>query len=213
MNDGVSIPKSSVRAQNLIEWGVIIAVAVILALVVRAFVFQTFYIPSDSMVPRLETDDRILVNQLTYDIRDPKRTDVVVFRTPEAAHLTLEHLVKRIVGLPGDTIEGRDGHVLINGKVLDEPYLSSGVVTSPFSVREVPAGSYFMMGDNRSSSDDSRTWGPADRSLLVGPAFMTIWPLSRLDVPGWLWGVPIALGFCSLMFSRRRRRRAPRGVG
>ena len=213
MTDDTANNKISDGARNLVEWGVIIAVAVVVALVVRAFVFQTFFIPSDSMVPRLETDDRILVNQLTYDVRDPQRTDVVVFKTPKAAHLNLEHLVKRIVGLPGDTIEGRDGHVLINGRILNEPYLPSGVVTSPFSARQVPAESYFMMGDNRSNSDDSRTWGAADRRLFVGPVFMTIWPLSRLDIPGWLWGVPVAIGLGTLVFNRRRRRRAPSGVG
>ena len=213
MTDEATITNRQTRARNLIEWGVIIAVAVIVALVVRAFVFQTFYIPSDSMVPRLETFDRILVNQLTYDVRDPKRGDIVVFKTPKAAHLNLEHLVKRIVGLPGDTIEGRAGHVLIDGKILDEPYLPRDVVTSPFPSRQIPDQSYFMMGDNRANSDDSRTWGPAGASLFVGPVFMTIWPLGRLDIPGWLWGVPLAIGLGSLGFSRRRRRRAPSGVG
>src|SRR3954454_6449921 len=120
--------ESDGRVRNLVEWGVIILIAVVFAFLVRGFAFQTFYIPSESMVPRLQTDDRVLVNKLTYDLRDPARGDVVVFRTPPGSNITgMDDLVKRIVGMPGETIEGRDGHILINGEVLKEPYLDAGV--------------------------------------------------------------------------------------
>src|SRR3954466_836971 len=114
--------ESDGRVRNMVEWGVIIVIAVAFAFLVRGFAFQTFYIPSESMVPRLETDDRVLVNKLTYDLRDPARGDVVVFRTPPNAHISnMDDLVKRIVGLRGETIKGGDGKILINGKVLKEP--------------------------------------------------------------------------------------------
>jgi signal peptidase I len=197
------------RTRNLVEWGVIIVIAVAFAFLVRGFAFQTFYIPSESMVPRLETDDRVLVNKLTYDLRDPARGDVVVFRTPPGSHITgMDDLVKRVVGMPGETIEGRDGHILINGKVLREPYLDTGVQSKTFGPTQIPANSYFMLGDNRQFSNDSTVWGPANRNLFVGPVFVTIWPLDRIDVPGWVWIIPIgaAVGTTGWFVFRRRRR-------
>ena len=197
------------RLRNIIEWGVIILVAVVFAFLVRGFAFQTFFIPSESMIPRLETDDRVLVNKFAYDLRDPSRGDVVVFRTPPNAKPSapgMDDLVKRIVGMPGDTIEGRDGHIYINGKMLDEPYLPVGRQSTTFAAVKVPANSYFMLGDNRQYSNDSTHWGPANRNLFVGPVFVTIWPLDRIDVPGWLWGIPIAIALGSGIYLVLRRR-------
>jgi signal peptidase I len=200
------------RIRNLIEWGVIIVIAVGFAFLVRGFAFQTFYIPSESMVPRLETDDRVLVNKITYDIRDPQRGDVVVFRTPPGAQIKgMDDLVKRIVGLPGETIQGRDGHIYINGKRLAEPYLDASVQSKTFGPVHVPANSYFMLGDNRQFSNDSTVWGPANRNLFVGPVFVTIWPLDRIDVPGWVWLVPIAAAGGALVYLGTRRRRSSAG--
>jgi signal peptidase I len=200
-------PDSGMR--NLIEWIVIIAIAVGFAFLVRGVAFQTFYIPSESMVPRLQTDDRVLVNKLAYDIRDPNRGDVVVFSTPPGSHINdMSDLVKRIVGLPGETIQGRDGHVYINGKLLPEPYLPTDVRSKDFGPSIVPANSYFMLGDNRQFSNDSTVWGPANRKLFVGPVFATIWPLDRVDIPGWIWMIPIALligGLAYLLIRRRER--------
>jgi signal peptidase I len=200
------------RVRNLVEWGVIIVIAVAFAFLVRGFAFQTFYIPSESMVPRLETDDRVLVNKLTYDLRDPARGDVVVFRTPPGSHITgMDDLVKRIVGMPGETIEGRDGRVLINNKVLEEPYLDAGVESKTFGPIQVPANTYFMLGDNRQFSNDSTVWGPANGDLFVGPVFVTIWPLDRIDVPGWVWAIPIAIGIggAAYFMTRRRKQTVP----
>jgi signal peptidase I len=195
--------------RNVIEWVVIIGAAIAFALIVRGFAFQTFYIPSQSMVPRLETDDRVLVNKLTYDLRDPQRGDVVVFRTPPHSGITeMDDLVKRIVGLPGETIEGRDGRIFIDGHPLDERYLDPGVQSTTFGPEKVPANSYFMLGDNRQASNDSTKWGAASRDLFVGPVFATIWPLNRLDIPGWLWFVPLAIvaGLLVYVVVRRPRR-------
>ncbi len=201
--------------RNAVEWIVIIVVAVGFALLVRGFVLQTFYIPSTSMVPRLQVEDRVLVNKLSYDLRDPTRGDIVVFRTPPSSNITsMDDLVKRIVGLPGDTIEGRDGRIYINGSLLDEPYLPDGVQSKTFGPAQVPANSYFMLGDNRQSSNDSTVWGPAQRDLFVGPVFATIWPLNRIDIPGWLWFIPIGLLVATGLFYifRRRRREPARGA-
>ncbi|MGZ4677758.1 MAG: signal peptidase I [Acidimicrobiia bacterium] len=193
--------------RNVVEWIVIIAIAVGFAFVVRAYAFQTFYIPSESMVPRLKTDDRVLVNKLAYDIRDPHRGDVVVFKTPPGSHITdMSDLVKRIVGLPGETIQGRDGQIYIDGKVLPEPYLPADVKSKDFGPVKIPANSYFMLGDNRQYSNDSTVWGPANRDLFVGPVFAGIWPLDRLDVPGWVWGIPVALGLAGVVYLVVRRR-------
>jgi len=212
--DPLPLPKSESdgRVRNMVEWGVIIVIAVAFAFLVRGFAFQTFYIPSESMVPRLETDDRVLVNKLTYDLRDPARGDVVVFRTPPTAKKEvqgMDDLVKRIIGLPGETIEGKDGHIYINGKLLPEPWLDANVQSKPFAPVHVPANSYFMLGDNRQYSNDSTVWGPANRNLFVGPVFITIWPLDRIDVPGWVWVVPIAAGAAGIGWLVLRKRRAP----
>ncbi|MEP6624789.1 MAG: signal peptidase I [Acidimicrobiia bacterium] len=202
-----SAPAKDGSVRNIVEWVVIIAVAVGFAFLVRGFAFQTFFIPSESMTPRLETDDRVLVNKFAYDLRDPSRGDVVVFRTPPNAHISnMDDLVKRIVGLPGETIEGRNGKILINGKVLSEPYLPSDLQSTTFGPAKVPANSYYMLGDNRQYSNDSTHWGPANRNLFVGPVFVTIWPLDRIDVPGWLWGIPIAIGFGTIIYLFVRRR-------
>ena len=200
-------PATDGRVRNYVEWAVIILVAVGFAFLVRGYAFQTFFIPSESMVPRLQTDDRVLVNKFAYDLRDPSRSDVVVFRTPPNAHITnMDDLVKRIVGLPGETIEGRDGHVYIDGKLLNEPYLPPGLQSKSFGPKKLSANSYFMLGDNRQYSNDSTVWGPANRDLFVGPVFVTIWPLDRIDVPGWLWGIPIAIGIGLVLYPVVRRR-------
>jgi signal peptidase I len=109
-------------------------------------------------------------------------------------------LVKRVVGMPGETIQGRDGHIYINGKLLPEPYLPADVQSKDFGPVKVPANSYFMLGDNRQYSNDSTVWGPANRNLFVGPVEATIWPLNRLDLPGWIWIIPIALAMGGIVY-------------
>ena len=159
----------------------LLAFALVIAFVCRAFVVQTFEIPTDSMVPTLEPNDRVLVNKLAYRFRDPHRGDVVVFHSPPVEKQKgYAYLVKRIVGLPGDTIEGRDGKVLINGKPLAEPYLGSDVQSKTFGPDHVPQGRYYMLGDNRLVSEDSTVWHSLKRSAIVGPVFVRIWPPNRV---------------------------------
>jgi len=172
--------RSSVR--NIVEWVAIIAAALIVALVIKTFLFQAFYIPSESMQPTLNPRDRVLVNKLSYDLHSIHRGDIVVFKRPpsDAADPTIKDLIKRVVGLPGETIEARDGQVYIDGDLLKEPYLPAGTVTTNLPARKIDPGQYFVMGDNRGNSKDSRYIGTIPGSLIVGRAFVRVWPLSKL---------------------------------
>jgi signal peptidase I len=160
----------------------VIVVAVGVAVAVRTFVVQTFYIPSASMEPTLMVGDRILVDKLSYHLHDVHRGDIVVFGTPpgEDAGPNVKDLVKRVIGLPGERIASAEGKVVINGKPLSEPWLVSGTVTSSIQPQTIPKNEYFVMGDNRSDSQDSRFFGPIPRSLIVGRVVMRIWPLSSI---------------------------------
>ncbi len=123
------------QTRSVIEWVVLIAAAIVIALVLRTFVIQTFYIPSDSMVPTLQEHDRVVVNKLAYHMHPVHRGDIVVFTTPKGVNPTFKDLVKRVIGLPGETVEGRGGHVYVNGKQLPEKYLPKGVYTLSTSGR------------------------------------------------------------------------------
>ena len=167
--------------RQAIEWTVLVVAALVIALLIKTFLFQAFYIPSASMDPTLKVHDRVLVNKLSYHLHPVHRGDIVVFKAPEQERTdTIKDLVKRVVGLPHDTIESRDGHVYINDRLLKEPYLPKGTVTDDLPRTVVPAGQYFMMGDNRTQSSDSRVFGPIKRSTIIGRAFVKMWPLTRL---------------------------------
>lgn len=179
----------------LAEWAVIVVVAVVVAFLVRTFVAQTYFIPSTSMYPTLEKGDRIIVDKLAFDFGSVHRGDIVVFRRPPAEDCggsPVPDLVKRVIGLPGDVISAHDGHVYVNGKELQQPWLPK--TSAPFSRANrtyttagpylahpyhVPAGDYFMMGDDRQISCDSRMWGPVKRSYIVGKVDVIVWPLSQ----------------------------------
>jgi signal peptidase I len=176
--------KNGGSARAIAEWVIILVAALTVAIVVKTFLIQAFYIPSGSMEPTLKPGDRVLVNKLSYDLHSIHRGDIVVFKRPpsEADDPTIKDLIKRVIGLPGDQIEGRDGLVYINGKLLKEPYLPAGTVTTSLSLMTVPAGQYFVMGDNRGNSKDSRFIGPISGHLIVGRAFVRVWPLSGLGL-------------------------------
>jgi signal peptidase I len=169
-----------------VEWVVIIVAALVVAFLVKTFLIQAFYIPSASMEPTLDISDRILVNKLSYRLHDIHRGDIVVFERPECAvrDPAIKDLVKRVVGLPGDTVQGQAGGVVVNGHHLDESYLPSGQTTSDFGPVEVPAGKLWLMGDNRENSSDSRVLcgGPTfiDQDSVVGRAFVRVFPVTRL---------------------------------
>jgi len=170
------------RRREVIEWVVLVGAALVIAVLIKTFLFQAFFIPSESMVPTLKVGDRVLVNKLAYDYGDVDRGDVVVFEAPPEARSTeIADLVKRVIGLPGDTVEARDdGAVYVNGKQLDEPYLPPGTTTTNLPPTKVPAGHIFVMGDNRGASRDSRYFGPVKESSIVGRVFVKIWPPARI---------------------------------
>lgn len=167
----------------VIEWGLIVAAAIIVALIVKTFAFQAFYIPSESMDPTLKVHDRVLVNKLSYKFHDIHRGDIVVFERPPAEQggdPAIKDLIKRVIGLPGDKVEGREGHVWVNDHELAEPYLPAGLTTLDFPAQTVPAKSYWVMGDNRPRSKDSRMFGAISEDLIVGRAFIRVWPVPKV---------------------------------
>lgn len=172
--------------RSLLEWGAVIGVALLAALLVKTFVLQTFYIPSASMEHTLNIGDRVFVNKLAYDFHPVHEGDIIVFTptAPERAVIGpgIDDLIKRVIGLPGETIQSQNGYIYINGHRLNEPYLSPGV--SPAAGRQIPfqkipPGHYYLLGDNRGDSTDSRYFGTITRSQIVGRAFLRVWPLSR----------------------------------
>ena len=174
------------RIRGAIEWVAIIAAALIAALVIKTWLIQAFYIPSESMTPTLVKQDRVLVNKLSYRLHDVNRGDIVVFERPpgDAASPEIKDLIKRVVGLPGETVEtDSEGRVLINGRVLREPYLEKGVTTVPGIQKvQIPPGKVWVMGDNRGNSKDSRVIGAIPENKIVGRAFVRVFPLTSLSL-------------------------------
>lgn len=188
------------RVRIVVDWIATIVGAVAIVLAIKAWVVNPYRIPSSSMEPTLHCarpadgcearfSDRVLANRFIYHFRDPQRGDVVVFRTPPAAETKCGAggtFVKRIIGLPGETVQlrvvrGRE-YVFIDGRRLEEPYVRPE--RRPFGTEEtfrVPPGHYFVMGDNREQSCDSSDWGPVPRENLIGKVFMTYWPPNRIS--------------------------------
>lgn len=190
----LGMPGTGLGAGKLIlEWGSVIVGALVMALLVKAYLFQAFYIPSPSMEPTLVNGDRIIVNKLSYDLHQVNRGDVVVFKAPQGAVNGIEDLIKRVIALPGETISTEAGRVRIDGGLLLEPYLVSQDMTSGFSLPPgclnpagtpdtclVPPGHVFVMGDNRSNSKDARFFGPIPEESILGRAFLRVWPLGDI---------------------------------
>lgn len=169
--------------RNAVEWVAIVAGALVVALLVKTFLIQAFFIPSLSMFPTLAEGDRVLVNKLSYRLHDVNRGDMVVFERPNGQpESDIKDLIKRVVGLGGETIEARDGVVYIDGERLAEPYLVDGMRTENLAEQEVPAGQVWVMGDNRTGSSDSRVFGPIDEDTIVGRAFIRVWPLPEISL-------------------------------
>jgi signal peptidase I len=147
--------------------------AILIALLINVFLGQATRVDGQSMEPTLHTDERLVVEKLTYRLHGPKRFDIVVIRVPSQGD---ELLIKRVIGLPGDTVEIRDGVVYINGDPLDEPF----VVQTTYPGRDakviVPPLHVFVMGDNRTHSNDSRSFGPVPIDSIVGRAWVSYWP-------------------------------------
>lgn len=190
-------PKGSL----LRELPVLVVVAFAVALLIKSFVLQAFFIPSASMEPTLREGDRVLVEKLSYLVGSPQRGQVIVFERDVTGAVVEEpdggwieditgafrglfgfptgdtqDFIKRIMAVGGDTIEGREDGVYVNGERVEEPYLEEGQTTSVFGPFEVPEGQLFVMGDNRDNSDDSRGFGAVPEDRVVGHAFVLIWP-------------------------------------
>lgn len=165
----------------LFDWIETIVVALILALIIRAFFIQVFFIPSGSMEPTLDINDRIVVNKYIYFFRDPKREEIMVFRQVAPEDTPKKDLIKRVIGLPGETLEIKEGKIYINSKKLEEDH-PVNIDFSDFGPVVIPSNSYFVMGDNRPASADSRYFGFLPRKNILGPAFLRLWPLTRFGL-------------------------------
>ncbi len=187
--DAVVVAPRRSRRRNIIEWIVVVAGALAIAVVIQITSLQAFRIPSESMLPLLQKGDRVLVNKWSYRVHDINRGDVVVFsRPPGLTDTTVDDLIKRVIGLPGESVTIDGGRVLINGHALVEPYLANGASTLPTGPNKcppsdpclVPDGQVWVMGDNRNFSEDSRYFGTIEQSTIIGRAFVRLWPMNRL---------------------------------
>ena len=192
--------------RNAIEWVIVVVGALIVAIVIKTFLFQAFYIPSVSMEPTLKVGDRVLVNKLSYKLHDVHHSDIVVFERPSTDPQTVEScdgkqvtitpqknaeevhdLIKRVIAVGGETVEVKGGKVLVNGNQIDEPYLAANTTTPPFESQafptqciRVPKDDVFVLGDNRMNSAASNRFGPIPESLVVGRAFVRVWPIGSI---------------------------------
>jgi len=167
------------RNSLLVEIVQSLVVAVVLALIIHTFVMQNFRIPSASMEPTLQIQDYIFASKLNYRFQEPKRGDIVVFKYPLD---TKRYFVKRLIAVGGETVAFRNSQLLINGQPVSENYLPRGLRIPDYGPVEVTAGNYFMMGDNRNNSSDSREWGFVPRNLIVGKEIFIYWPPARMGV-------------------------------
>jgi signal peptidase I len=205
-----------------IDWIVTIAGAIGIVLAIKAWVVNPYRIPSSSMEPTLHCarpgagcearlSDRVLANRFIYHFRSPRRGEIIVFNTPklaaQAACNASGTFVKRLIGLPGETVKERNGFIYIDGRKLNEPYVKPDRRDRGPSANgtwRVPAGHYFFMGDNRQESCDSRRWGSVARSAIIGEVFMTYWPPNRIAFH--TIGAGLTLGFLLVVPLRRRKR-------
>jgi signal peptidase I len=180
------------------ELPVLVVIAFAIALLIKTFLLQAFFIPSGSMIPTLVEGDRVLVEKVSYWFGEADRGDVIVFERavadPQGDDESIwtqvgdafkelfgfptdgQDLIKRVIAVGGETVEASEGRVLINGEPIDEPYLPEDTTTEPFGPIVVPDDSVFVMGDNRDGSDDSRVFGPIPTDTIVGRAFAIVWP-------------------------------------
>jgi len=158
--------------KEILDWVETISIALLIAFLIRNFLFQPYRVQMGSMLPTLRENDLIIVNKLTYRLNEPKRGDIVVFRPPSGSNV---FYVKRIVALPGETIEVKNGEVIIDGIPLKEDYVS---IATPgiYGPTTLGPDEYFVMGDHRNNSLDSREFGPINKKAIIGKAALVIWP-------------------------------------
>jgi signal peptidase I len=192
-------PEEPRRRSFIAELPGLLLTALIIAVVIKTFLIQPFWIPSESMLPTIEVNDRVMVNKLAYNWGEPHRGDVVVFRDPREEEIEesvpeavirsvleavgirtrgRDDLIKRVIGLPGETVEVKDNRVIIDGTPIEEPYLPEVFMPDEPAIT-IGDTEVFVMGDNRNASFDSRRFGPIPLEDLVGEAFVTIWPIAH----------------------------------
>ncbi len=178
------VTREEVTEENVwLEWLKTIGLSIVLAIGIRQFVAEARYIPSESMLPTLQVNDRLIVEKVTYYFQDPERGDVIVFDPPEGLRRMNPRfnaaLIKRVIGLPGETVEVSDGVVYINGQPLAENYINE-LPTYEWGPDVVPADSYLVLGDNRNRSNDSHAWGFVPEDHIIGRASVRFWPIGRI---------------------------------
>lgn len=175
-------PRSSARLYT--EWAITIVLAILLSLVVRTYVAQAFSIPSGSMEPTLHVGDRVIVSKLSTRFGAIHIGEILVFRAPAAVAVkcgdNYPDLIKRVIGLPGDTLSSKGNTIYVNGRPLPQPWAHNLPLTPAITTTKVPANHYFMLGDNEYDSCDSRFWGTIPKSSIIGAAVLRIWPISRI---------------------------------
>jgi len=163
----------------------IVIIAIIYSLIIKTYIVQAYYIPSSSMEPTLKIKDRILVNKFIYKLQNPRRKDIVVFLSPVKKYM---NIIKRVIGIPGDILKLIKGELYLNNRKLKENYIFSGINYNFLYLTEklqsikklmVPDNYYYVMGDNRARSMDSRYFGPVEKKLIKGKAFIIYWPIYR----------------------------------
>ena len=186
-----SVENTKKEKNELWEWIKALVIAFVIAVLIRYILFTPIVVDGDSMMPTLEDGDRMIVNKIGYKLGEPDRFDIVVFHAPEG-----KDYIKRVIGLPGDTIEYKDDQLYINGKAYDEPYLdeyksqiTEGTLTQDFTLQEIdptieviPEGYVFVMGDNRRYSKDSRHIGIVSEDKIIGNTSVIFWPISEMKI-------------------------------
>ena len=176
------MPKSfKANLHWLFDWSETIVVALVLALIIRAFFLQVFWIPSSSMEPTLNINDRIVVNKVAFHFREPRRMEIIVFRQVAPEGTPKRDLIKRLIALPGEKFALKSGILYINDKPISENH-SMNQDFSDFGPVKVPMDAYLVLGDNRPASADSRYWGFLPKKNVIGPAFLRIWPLTQIGL-------------------------------
>lgn len=188
--EAIHMEKQVKEKNELWEWTKALLIAFAIAAVIRYFLFTPIAVDGESMMPTLEDGDRMIVNKIGYKIGEPERFDIVVFHAPEQ-----KNYIKRVIGLPGDTLEYKDDQLYINGEAIDEPYLDAykaqiteGTLTEDFTLSdigvegEIPEGYVFVMGDNRRYSKDSRHIGLVDQKEIIGNTSLIFWPFSDIKI-------------------------------
>ena len=170
----------NINKQEIKEWVVTILVALVLVVIIRTFVLDTRIVPTTSMVPTIQPGDRLFVEKITLRVKGLERGEVIVFEPPAQSGLQ-DDLIKRLIALPGDTVETKAGKLYVNDAAQDEPYLAEPIQYTRPKVT-VPEGKIYVMGDNRNRSYDSHEWGMANIEDVKGKALFTYWPLNRMKL-------------------------------